>query len=199
MSQKDSAPTREEIELAVAAAEAEAARLVRARRGHGDRWIILSGFAIAGAAAMFPWYVFFNQEKFGIEPMSYYGTTRDLPETAGRNVVSVSPLAIPDEPDGSAPPSVFDPITTATISNLGEEASGAPIDPRTTATTPVSAGQSLFRLLHVANGRALIEDRSGMYIVRIGSVLPDNSRLATFEERDGRWVIVTSTGQVITR
>lgn len=199
MSLKDTAPTPQEIEAAVAAAEAEAARLVRARRGPGDRWLILSGFAIAGAAAMFPWYVFFNQEDFGIQPISYYGSTRDLPETPGRNVVSVSPLAIPDEPDGSAPPSVFDPVITATVSNLGEEVDGATVDPLTTATTPIGGGQKPFRLLHVANGRALIEDRSGMYIVRIGSVLPDNSRLATFEERDGRWVIVTSNGQVITR
>ena len=43
---------------------------------------------------------------------------------------------------------------------------------------PATSG---FRLLHVANGRALIEDCSGMYIVRIGSILPDNSRLATLE------------------
>lgn len=50
--------------------------------------------------------------------------------------------------------------------------------------------------MHVANGRALIEDASGMYIVRIGSVLPDNSRLATFEERDGRWVMITSKGEI---
>jgi hypothetical protein len=53
--------------------------------------------------------------------------------------------------------------------------------------------------LHVANGRALIEDKSGMYIVRIGSVLPDNSRLATLEKRDGQWVIITSNGEVIQR
>ncbi|MNT02685.1 hypothetical protein D3C72_1371910 [compost metagenome] len=50
--------------------------------------------------------------------------------------------------------------------------------------------------MHVANGRALIEDTTGMYIVRIGSILPDNSRLATLEERDGRWVMITSSGDV---
>ncbi len=50
--------------------------------------------------------------------------------------------------------------------------------------------------MHVANGRALIEDKTGMYIVRVGAVLPDNSRLATLEERDGQWVLITSKGQV---
>jgi len=53
--------------------------------------------------------------------------------------------------------------------------------------------------MHVANGRALIEDARGMYIVRVGSILPDNSRLATLEQRDGAWVIVTSNGDIIKR
>jgi hypothetical protein len=50
---------------------------------------------------------------------------------------------------------------------------------------PIKAfpGKPRYRLLHVANGRALIEDKSGMYIVRIGSVLagqlpPRNARTA---------------------
>ena len=60
----------------------------------------------------------------------------------------------------------------------------------------VLAGKAGFRLLHVANGRALIEDKAGMYLVRIGSILPDNSRVATLEQRDGKWVIVTSTGDI---
>jgi len=42
----------------------------------------------------------------------------------------------------------------------------------------------------------LIEDTSGMYVVRVGSILPDESRLATLEERDGKWVIITSKGDV---
>jgi len=163
----------------------------------GDRVLAVTGFVLATAAAFFPWYVFFNQESFGIAPMGYT-ETRDLPETGGRSFVNVSPLAIPDEKDGTAEPSAFDPITTATVSSEGEGASGAPglasVDPNKTFP-----GKPRYKLLHVANGRALIEDRSGMYIVRIGSVLPDNSRLATLEKRDGQWVIITSNGEVIQR
>ena len=158
-------------------------------RRSGDRIVAVTGFVLATAAAFFPWYVFFNQESFGIAPMGY-SETRDLPETGGRSFVNVSPLAIPDEKDGSAEPSAFDPITTATVSNLGDEGNGGPpatiVDPDRTFP-----GKPLYKLLHVANGRALIEDKSGMYIVRIGSVLPDNSRLATLEKRDGQWVIIT--------
>ncbi len=167
-------------------------------RRSGDRLVAVAGFMLATAAAFFPWYVFFNQESFGIAPMGYT-ETRDLPEIGGRSVVNVSPLAIPDEKDGSAQPSAFDPITTATVSNLGDELNGAA--PAVAAVDPNTSfpGKPRYKLLHVANGRALIEDTSGMYIVRIGSVLPDNSRLATLEKREGQWVIITSNGEVIQR
>ncbi|MCZ4290507.1 flagellar protein [Hoeflea alexandrii] len=167
------------------------------RKRNGDRVLAVAGFMLATAAAFFPWYVFFNQEDFGIAPMGYT-ETRDLPETGGRSFVNVSPLAIPDEKDGSGQPSAFDPIITATVSGEGSESTGAPA---LTAIDPDKSfpGKPRYKLLHVANGRALIEDKSGMYIVRIGSVLPDNSRLATLEKRDGQWVIITSNGEVIQR
>lgn len=167
------------------------------RKRNGDRVLAVAGFMLATAAAFFPWYVFFNQEDFGIAPMGYT-ETRDLPETGGRSFVNVSPLAIPDEKDGSGQPSAFDPIITATVSGEGSESTGAPA---LTSVDPDKSfpGKPRYKLLHVANGRALIEDKSGMYIVRIGSVLPDNSRLATLEKRDGQWVIITSNGEVIQR
>ena len=170
--------------------------VARSKRS-GDRVFTVVGFTLATAAAFFPWYVFFNQESFGIAPMGYTDT-RDLPEIPGRALVTVSPLAIPDEKDGAAPASAFDPIITATVPESGGSGAGASAvaseDPNQSFP-----GRPQYRLLHVANGRALIEDKSGMYIVRIGSVLPDNSRLATLEQRDGKWVIVTSNGEVIQR
>jgi hypothetical protein len=112
----------EASETATDAIEAEDQAPVPASktRRSGDRIVAVTGFVLATAAAFFPWYVFFNQESFGIAPMGY-SETRDLPETGGRSFVNVSPLAIPDEKDGSAEPSAFDPITTATVSNLGDE------------------------------------------------------------------------------
>ena len=177
--------------------EDETPGFIPARKRVGDRLFTATGLMLATAAAFFPWYVFFNQESFGIAPMGY-SDTRDLQETPGRSVVNVSPLAIPDEKDGSEPPSAFDPIITATVPNAGDEAkralSGVSEDP-----SQSFPGKPHYKLLHVANGRALIEDKSGMYIVRIGSVLPDNSRLATLEQREGKWVIITSNGEVIKR
>lgn len=165
-----------------------------------DHYLGIGGVMIAAAAAFFPWYVFFNQEDFGVQPMSY-ADSRDLPEAPGRNIISVSPLAIIDNDDQFALPSEFDPIVTATVQGTeSAQNSGTDGDDG----EPAAEKQPFptvpqFRLLHVANGRALIEDGNGMYIVRIGSILPDNSRLATLEQRDNKWVIVTSNGEVIER
>lgn len=166
------------------------------RREKNDRLLFGSGLLIAGFAAFFPWYVFLNQDQFGIRPMGF-ATNRDLPELPGRSVVAASPLAIPDS-DNESSGETLDIISTATVNTDGEEREPAPGEDA--GPDQQFPGQkSSFRLLHVVNGRALIEDGSGMYVVRIGSILPDNSRLATLEKRKGRWVIVTSDGDVIER
>lgn len=158
-----------------------------------DRIFGLAGLALATLAALFPWYVFLNQESFGVAPMDWEAT-RDLPEIPARPLASVSPLAMPDVMDELASTQRYDPITTATVSNLGRSPRQNNDPAQVRQDFP---GKPAYRLLHVANGRALIEDLSGLYIVRIGSVLPDESRLATMEKRNGNWVIITSDGEVI--
>ena len=173
--------------------------LKRADRGRysiGDKVLVGAGVMLAAGAAFFPWYVFLNREQFSV-PTLWQGATRDLPETPAREVVSVSPAAMVDNDKDPALESV-DPVATATTAGGGEKDKtlGAPVETGLDQPLPASSG---FRLMHVANGRALIEDARGMYIVRVGSILPDNSRLATLEQRDGAWVIVTSNGDVIKR
>lgn len=159
----------------------------------GVTWVAIS---LATVAALFPWYVFFNAEKFGIGEGSG-DRTRDLPHTGPREVFSVSPMAMinrnkDDSLTIELPP---DPLTTATVSTEGKERQSphgaAPHD-------QPFPGTASFKLLHVANGRALIEDRSGLYMLKVGSVLPDESKLTKIEKRDGAWVIETSSGAVYT-
>ncbi len=88
----------------------------RAARRKGlstDRTLTGIGLLLAGAAAFFPWYVFFNQEKFGIHVASGE-RSRDLPDWPARNVFSVSPLAMVNKNDPQPKAVVPDPITTAT-------------------------------------------------------------------------------------
>ncbi len=55
-----------------------------------------------------------------------------------------------------------------------------------------------YKLVHIANGRAMIEDEHGVTIVERGSRLPDNNQVAAIEQRDGRWVMVTSADEILT-
>lgn len=169
------------------------------KRFNSDILLGTFGVLLAVSAALFPWYVFVNQEKFSVKEMAY-GDDRILPGTwQGRAVVNVSPQAIPGRDTGiKNAPLPPDGITTASIPDTpiepslkkkknGESAGGPqpfPFNPK-------------YRLLHVVNGRALIEDASGTYIVKVGSVLPDNSRLAALEERKTGWVLITSEGVVL--
>lgn len=164
----------------------------RSRMPVTDKFLAATGVALAAFATFFPWYAFFNQDKFTMPPL-WQGSTRDLPERAARDVVSVSPLAMPDA-DGEVMAAI-DQLTTASVPGIANAPAPEGTAPGEGLSQPFP-GKSGFKLMHVANGRALIEDESGMYIVRIGSVLPDNSRLATLEQRDGRWVMITSSGEV---
>ena len=38
----------------------------------------------------------------------------------------------------------------------------------------------------------MIEDDAGLWVVQPGSMLPDSSRVAAIEQRDGKWVLVTT-------
>jgi hypothetical protein len=167
-------------------------RSAKSDRGLGDRLLVMAGVTLAAFAAFFPWYVFLHPKEFSVPPL-WEGDQRDLPDARGRDVMSVSPTAMTDKDDDS-PERDLDPVKTATVPNLGtEKKTGATPEDLLDQPLPAPTG---FRLMHVANGRALVEDASGMYIVRVGSILPDNSRLATLEQRDGEWVIVTSNGDV---
>lgn len=162
----------------------------KARRS--DKALAAFGVLMAAAAAAFPWYVFFNEEKFGIRIAGWEQLSDLPPGSAARRPFSVSPTATPAPENRSFQPMPVDPVVTATVSKLGEVKDKAPL----LQERQPMPGSSGFRLLHVANGRALIEDDTGMYMVQVGSILPDDSRLATVEQRDGKWVIITSNGEV---
>ncbi|KQR77750.1 flagellar protein [Rhizobium sp. Leaf384] len=159
-----------------------------------DKALAGTGIALAGLAMFFPWYAFLHQEKFAL-PALWNGATRDLPQKIGTPGMASAPEAAPSEPARSLAAetqAAVDQLVTATVPAQPSR-SGEPDEPMLDQPFP---GSSTFKLVHVAGGRALIEDVSGMYVVRVGSPLPDNSRLATLEERDGTWVMITSRGDV---
>ena len=157
----------------------------------GDRILTATGIALAAASAIFPWYVFFNQEKFGIRAVEL---DSDIPSIVGLSSSTPQIERTVDPKD----------VTDVTVLELDRAATGAtpPVgeperNPPSLSEQPFPAAGAPFRLVHVANGRAMIEDASGLWVVQRGSVLPDMTRVTAIEQRDGRWVMVTSGDRVI--
>jgi len=157
-----------------------------------DRIIGYSGAGLALMAAFFPWYVFFNSAKFGIDATASL-IARNFPGWAERSTFSESPSAITNEGIKIAGKNGQDPLLTGTVP--GQDQVSIKGDPAA-IEQPFPAEGTRFHLLHVSKGKALIADDNGVYIVGPGSPLPDLSKVATLEERGGEWVIVTNKGDI---
>jgi hypothetical protein len=143
------------------------------------------GLTLGLICALFPWYIFFNQDQFGVQAIKFGGSGTNAGRTAGGSQLenAGAPLTAKD-----LPPDV-DLFATGTLQDTtvtppGVDEQPFPADPK-------------FRMVHVANGRAMIEDDAGLWIVQRGSKLPDSSIVSSIEQRGGKWVLVTSTDQVI--
>jgi hypothetical protein len=158
-----------------------------------DLVIAALGIALGLTCAFFPWYIFFNQEKFGIRPMKFEG---------GGSGAS-GPVSVGPQPQRiGAPMTVEDvPIMQLDLFSTGAlpEDEGGDGGKRAPGLDeqPFPGDVPQFRLVHVANGRAMIQDDAGLWVVQAGSMLPDSSRVAGIEKRDGKWVLVTSTDRVV--
>ena len=149
------------------------------------------GVALGLTCALFPWYIFFNPDQFGVQAMKFGGRGHN----AGRIMV---------QPDGAGTADPLPAQFAALNANLDLGFTGSL---QTKSLTPEQAPGAdeqpypleavTFRLVHVANGRAMIEDNAGLWIVQPGSTLPDSSRVKSIEQRKGKWVLVTSTDRVI--
>ncbi|TIU94347.1 MAG: hypothetical protein E5W04_32735 [Mesorhizobium sp.] len=142
------------------------------------------GITLGLICALFPWYIFFNQEQFGVQTIKFGGSGSNSGRDGGGVAAERSgPLTAKDVPNAD-----IDLLATGTVQ---DEPPPAPGD------QPFPAAAAEFRMVHVANGRAMIEDDTGLWIVQRGSVLPDSSRVAAIEQRGGKWVIVTDANKVI--
>ena len=160
---------------------------------HGsDLTIAALGISLALLCALFPWYIFFNQEQFGVRPMKFEGggTPVSGPGAVGTQAQRVgAPMSVEDVPIED-----LDLFATGTLPGKSDGKDGAPPG---LEDQPFPAEIPQFRLVYVANGRAMIEDDAGLWVVQPGSQLPDSSTVAAIERRAGKWVLVTSNDRVI--
>lgn len=164
----------------------------KARRS-SDMSLVALGVGLCAVCALFPWYIFFNQEQFGVRAMKFEGNG---PGRSAMARAPARPTRIGDTSEWApeSPDLPLDFFPTGTLPQRkheeGEKLPGL-------AEQPFPGEDVPLRLLHVANGRAMVEDNTGMFLVQRGSVLPDNSRVASIEQRGGKWVIMTTAERVI--
>lgn len=154
-----------------------------------DRVIGWSGAGIALMAAFFPWYVFVNEDKFGLEALRQIvsgnpaqPSRQTAIESASRPIARDRIAAIPEPADD---------IVTGTVPAVEESTTAEKQD---MPAQPFPSAPRNFRLLKVIKGQAMIEDATGIFVVRRGDVLPDRTKVASLEQRDGKWVLVTDAG-----
>jgi hypothetical protein len=161
------------------------------KRGRRSDLIIAGlGIALGFGCAVFPWYIFFNQDKFGIRAMKFEGNgDRTQPVMLGSDGERVgAPMSAED-----IPPMQLDLFATGTTGSDEDDDSNA----SKLVEQPFPGDRIEYRLVYAAAGRAMIADDSGMWVVQRGSLLPDNSKVAGIEQRDGKWVLVTSSDKVV--
>lgn len=172
-------------------------RIKPVKRGRLTEDILLGlfGIALGLGSAFFPWYVFFNQEKFGIravkldsEIQSVGGLSSSTPELTRiadpAEIKEITSLELDRLPTGTTPQGEKDEQATGSVPAIVEQ--------------PYPDQAVDFRVVHIENGRAMIEDESGLWIVQRGSTLPDMTTVTSIEQRAEGWVVVTSGKRVLT-
>ena len=147
------------------------------------------GVTLGLICALFPWYIFFNDIRFSTHGLRVGGNG----DRNGR-IVNPNPAAghvLPETAQDEVPKNL-DLFATGTPAEGPEDPEDAPgIDQQ-----PFPADTN-YRLVHVANGRAMIEDDAGLWVVQPGSTLPDDTKLTAIEKRGSKWVLVTSANTIV--
>lgn len=97
--------------------------------------------------------------------------------------------------------------TTVAAATPAREVTGTVTPPATAAAAPAAPKPEVGRLpvvdgwalRDVGNGGALIEGRGGIYEVYAGDPVPGLGRVDAIRKQDGRWVVVTSKGLIVSR
>ena len=133
----------------------------RRRLLSSDRLLALAGFGVAGCAAFLPWYAMNGGHGLGIRNDGQLRLSGHRDGMAGYGIGgSIRPFGRRTD-DVAKAKARLDSLATGTIPGIGKPFDRARRGGRPDQPFP---GRP-FRLVHVANGQALIADDSGMYLV----------------------------------
>jgi hypothetical protein len=120
-----------------------------------------------------------------------------LHETLDKQHAAVAPVASPAASSStSGAATVTGSIPTAAAQTAAAAPVPLPAPKPAVARLPAVEG---WVLRDVTNGGALIEGRGGLYEVYAGDPVPGLGRVDAIRKQDGRWVVVTSRGLVVSR
>lgn len=131
-------------------------------------------------------------EKAQAEPMAKIAK---LSETVDK--LRATPPAAPAQAAATPPRETTGSIAPAQVATAAAAPAPAAAAPRAeVGRLPTVEG---WVLRNVANGGALVEGRGGLYEVYAGDPLPGVGRIDAIRRQDGRWVVVTSKGLIVSR
>ena len=81
--------------------------------------------------------------------------------------------------------------------NAAHDITGSIPERAASKDTPKPAIVEGWVLRDIYRGRALVENRSGLYEVSPGGMLPGIGKVETITQQNGRWVVVTPKGLIV--
>ena len=103
----------------------------------------------------------------------------------------------------AAAPAAAAPAQVAAVSAVPKDVTGSVAPPAPATASKVEVGRlptvEGWVLRDVGRGSALIENRRGLYEVYAGDPIPGLGRVDAIRKQDGRWVVVTSKGLIVSR
>ncbi|MEZ5811869.1 MAG: hypothetical protein R3D45_10700 [Rhizobiaceae bacterium] len=148
-----------------------------------DTALGLFGVALAAGSLYFPWYVYRHSDRFQPPRIEYSGNTELYGEPEDRTGVLWLQAQLPQG-------TILDPIETGTVDKPQEEETAGEARGEPTRS-------AAYRLVFVANGRALVRDDTGVFVVTPNSTLPDGQRVTEFRSVDDQWELLTSGNEIV--
>lgn len=163
-------------------------RRIKFRRKLTDFALGCVGVALAAGSLYFPWHIYLNPDAVTQPRITFSGNMEPVGEPEDRYAPLGLAYPLPDRVE------IIDPVITGSVEVA---------DDRQSSDQPTGAdsGRVLpgYRLLHAANGRALVRDVDSIFMVRRGTALPGGRRVERIGQVDGAWQVFTSDGVIAER
>lgn len=145
-------------------------------------------------SAAFPFYIHFHQDEFGPPLMHFYGAEEQNP------VPDVTSPAYQRLVTALIKPRLeLDKITTSsiTVGKFEQQIRAETEKVEQPFPGEDSVASEKLTIIFVSSGRILATDNGRVLSLKIGSAMPDGSRIKSIRQTGGGWEVLTSTGTIL--